>query len=351
MIAVVVMILIALSTLLVPLVRNLHRMENNPSRTSSMLAIIAVAVLLPALTLVLYRGVGTPQAFNPRYAADAVNPAQELDLDTAVAALEARLQGQPDDVDGWMLLGRAYLAMERFVGARDAIARAHQLAPNNLDVTVEYAQALALASDGQNIDGEARRLLQEVLQRDSAHQKARWLLGISEFQDGRYQAAIDVWNDLLELLPPNSDVAQSIQGQIAQARTLLSDPSTLPVPQPSPATAVQLSVNVTIAPELAGTFPADASLFVFARAVDGAAVPVAIARHRAGELPITIVLDDSMGMLPGLKLSTLDQVVIGARISAIGEALPQSGDLQGFSAPVDTNTRAPVDIVIRDTVP
>ena len=348
MIAVVVMILVALSTLLLPLVRNLRGMEQQPGRTSTVLTIAAIAILLPALTLVLYRSVGTPQAFNPRYAAGAMDPAQQLDLDMAIAALQARLQEEPDDIDGWMLLGRAYLAMERFTDARDAVARAHQLAPDNPDVTVEYAQALALARDGQRIDGQARDLLEEVLQRDPGHQKARWLLGISEFQAGRYQAAIDIWNDLLTALPPGSDVAQSIEGQIAQARELMSGTTAA---RPALPAAAQLSVNVSVAAGLMGSFPADASLFVFARAVDGPAVPVAIARLSAGDLPTTVVLDDSMGMLPELRLSTLDQVVIGARISASGDAMPRSGDLQGFSEPVDTSRRTPVDVVISDIVP
>lgn len=345
MIAVVVMILIALLALLLPLVRNLRGLGQQPGRTSAILTIAAIAILLPALTLVLYRGVGTPQAFNPRYATDAMDPSQQLDLDTAVAALQARLQDEPDDLDGWMLLGRAYMAMERFADARDATARAHELAPDNLDVTVEYAQALALAHNGQRIDGEARRLLEQVLQREPAHQKARWLLGISEFQDGRYQAAINIWDDLLALLPPDSDVAQSIQGQIAQARDLMSGTAA------ALSAGAQLNVNVAVAPELVEKIPPGASLFVFARAVDGPAVPVAIARLDADDLPTTVVLDDSMGMLPELNLSALPQVVIGARISASGDAMPQSGDLQGFSAPVDTSTRTPVDVLISDPVP
>lgn len=351
---VLVMIIIALATLLVPMLRNRRAAVEpgaGPGQASAtpVVAIIAVALLLPALTLLLYRSIGVPQALNPLYASQTAD--RELDLDAAVAALEQRLQAEPGDINGWMLLSRAYLAMERFDAAHDAVRKAHELAPDDLDVMVEYAQAIALAAPQQRIEGEARRVLQDVLQRAPDHQKALWLVGISEFQAADFQAAIDTWTGLLELLPPGSDAVPGIEAQIAQARSLLAGAASAPE-MPSPGDhSVRLTIQVDVADGLAAAMPADASVFIFARTVDGSPMPIAIERLQASQLPATVVLDDSKSMLPQLRLSMVDRVVIGARISATGDALPRTGDLQGFSDAVDVTTRAPIEVRISEIVP
>ena len=93
-------------------------------------------------------------------------------------------------------------------------------------------------------------------------------------------------------------------------------------------------VRVDVAPELKGRIQPGDTLFVFARMPEGPRMPLAIQRRQADSLPITVTLDDSMGMLPTMKLSSSPQVVVGARISRSGNATPQSGDFQGLSAPL-----------------
>jgi cytochrome c-type biogenesis protein CcmH len=90
---------------------------------------------------------------------------------------------------------------------------------------------------------------------------------------------------------------------------------------------------------------------VFARAASGPPMPLAIQRLKAGALPLTVTLDDSMGMMPTMKLSMFPQVIVGARISKSGNALPQSGDLQKLSAPVDVHANAPIELAIDQVVP
>lgn len=338
-----------------------------PSR-GAFAALLLVALLLPASALLLYRLVGAPQALDPANLAAAPAASGEAgpDMQQAIAMLAARLEAKPDDVEGWMLLGRAYQTTEQPTQALAAFKRAHEIAPDHPAVAVEYAQALAMARPDHRIEGESRSLLEGVLQADASNQRALWLLGISDYQAQRYDAALARWNTLLPLLEPGSTVAESVKQQIADATALrdgkaaqpgdaaatAASASSTPVAPAAPATgAPRLVVEVSLDPKLADGLDPDATLFVFARAANGPPMPLAIERLKASQLPLTVTLDESKGMLPDMKLSMFPQVVVGARVSKSGNAMPSSGDLQVLSAPVDVTHAEPLALVIDEVVP
>ena len=340
-----------------------------PSR-SAFAALLLVALLLPASALLLYRLVGAPQALDPANVAAATGE-HGPDMEKAIGALAARLAQQPDDVEGWALLARAYQATGRAQESLDAYRHAHELAGGDPAVTVEYAQALAMVAPDHRIQGESRDLLEGVLKTDATNQRALWLLGISDYQAGRYDSAIARWNTLLPLLEANSDVAASVKQQIAEAEAKRDGKGVAstapeqgsaasaaptgdnagPATRAAATSAPKLTVQVALDPKLAGRLDADATLFVFARAASGPPMPLAIQRLKAVQLPLTITLDESMGMLPNLKLSMFPQVVVGARVSKSGNALPQSGDLQVLSAPIDVRRAEPIVLTIDQIVP
>ncbi len=349
-----------------------------PSRTA-FVALLLVTLLLPASAMLLYRLVGAPQALDPANLVTRTAPPADADhgpeMAEAITALANRLKEHPDDAEGWGLLGRAYLAMNRAAESLDAYKHAHELAKDNPAVTVEYAQALALLAPGHRIEGESRSLLEGVLKTDAKNQRALWLLGISDYQSKQYDAAIARWKTLLPLLDATSDVADSVKNQIANAEAL-RDGKMLPPPmerqpksiaaeaapteaaateaaseKPAPVeSAPRLTVNVSLDPKLKDQIDANATLFVFARAASGPPMPLAIQRLKASQLPLTVTLDDSMGMLPTMKLSMFPQVVIGARVSKSGNALPQSGDLQKLSTPVDVHAKEAITLMIDQVV-
>ena len=192
-----------------------------PRSRSAFFAAVAVALLLPAGAIVLYRLVGEPRALDP---ASIPPPSAQTqaehggqDMDTAIAKLAEKLKQNPDDAGGWTLLGRAYLETEHFSEARDALKHAHDLAPDEADVNVAYAEAMTLAGDSHRIDAEARTLIDTALKSDPQNQRGLWLLGVSAYQDRDYNGAISTWNRLLALLPPDSTVVQSVKAQIARA--------------------------------------------------------------------------------------------------------------------------------------
>jgi len=330
-------------------------------------ALLLTAALLPAAALALYRLVGAPQALDPASLAapDAPHGDRGPQMEQAIAMLAERLKQQPDDVEGWALLARAYQATNRVDEALDAYRHAHALAKDDPAIAVEYAQALAVAAPGHRIDGEARTLLEDAARVDPKNQRALWLLGISDYQAGRYDAAIARWNALLPLLEPESQVAASVKKQIAEAEaqrdgkapppaeasTAASGEAASPSAQAPAADAPKLTVRVALDARFRDKLDPAATLFVFARAASGPPMPLAIQRLKASQLPLTVTLDESMGMLPTMKLSMFPQVVVGARVSKSGNALPQSGDLQALSAPLDVHRREPVELTIDQQVP
>lgn len=344
-----------------------------PARGLSLL----LALLLPLGAFGLYRQIGDTRALDPTLMAAAAvatgagadgagAPAQGPDMEQAIAGLAAKMAQNPDDLDGWLLLGRAYKQLERFAEARDALAKAIALAPDEPEVMVEYGEALAMAAPDRRIAGESRALLEKALAANPQHQRALWLLGISDAQAGDAAGAVRRWETLLPLLPPDSEVAKSVAEQIAQAKgesglapaagASAATAATAPaVPAAATAPAAEgpkLVVRVDIAPELKGRVQPGDTLFVFARLPEGPRMPLAIQRRQADSLPLTITLDDSMGMLPTMKLSSAPQVVVGARISRSGNATPQSGDFQGLSPPLAVaGSDGVVELLISEIVP
>jgi cytochrome c-type biogenesis protein CcmH len=138
-------------------------------------------------------------------------------------------------------------------------------------------------------------------------------------------------------VPPDSEDARTIRENVAEARKLAAAPS------------LALTGTVSLSPELKAKAAPDDVVFVFARAVEGPPMPLAVARTRVRDLPYQFRLDDSMAMTPAAKLSAFPRVIIGARVSKSGKPAAQPGDLQGSSAPVANNASA-VQVVIDTTV-
>ena len=327
---------------------------------------VAIALLLPLAAIMLYRIVGTPAALAPGAETTAQAPADHgAGMEQAIAKLADKLKQNPDDAEGWTLLGRAYEATQRFDQARDALKHAYDLAKGDPDVAVAYAEALALSSPTRRIEGEPRQILDAALKAAPDNQRGLWLLGISEYQGKKYDNAIAAWKHLLGVLPKDSDIIPSVQQQIARAE---SERDGKPVPAeetqtasaaalesasaPQPAAeGAQLHVEVALDPKLRDKLAPGDVLFVYAKAAEGPPMPLAIQRMEASKLPVTVTLTDGMGMLPSMKLSQFPQVVVGARVSKSGNAMPQSGDLQVLSKPISVTTTDPIRLTIDQVVP
>jgi len=330
-----IMLAVALALVLVPLIRR-GRREGRPVGVFALA--LGLAFVIPVATVGLYMLVGTPQTL------DGVAKAEPPpSIDEAMASLKARLAQHPDDLQGWLLMGQAQTMLRQFDLARDAYGHALDLDANNGLAMVGWAETDSQSRPDHLIEGRARELLDKAVQVDATNQRALWLLGISDFQQGRYKEASATWRKLQPLLDPSSNVAAAVEQQIAAADAKASGKPDEPA---ATATPPALDVQVAVAPALKDNLAAGDTLYVYARAENGPPMPLAVAKLDAGKLPASVVLTDGMGMTPQFKLSSAERVFVGARISKSGQAIAQPGDLEGDAGVVSTSTRDPIRISI-----
>jgi cytochrome c-type biogenesis protein CcmH len=315
-----------------------------PARTTAW----ALALLIPLASVLTYLQLGAPQAVVPQVTTAAapgsrhsLSPEQ---IQQMVAALAERLKAQPNDVEGWLMLGRSYVALARYRDGATALRRAVDLSPGNATLLADLADVTGMAQ-GRRLAGEPARLVQQALDADPRHVKALALAGSVAFEARDYAAARAYWQRLVAVLPAESPMRQSVQGSIAEA-TQLEGGGAPPAPAATAAAsapgpdATAISGQVTVSAELASRLKPGDTLFVFARAAQGQRLPLAVLRQpAAGAAAWRFKLDDSLAMSPQFKLSGAAQVVVGARISSSGNATPQSGDLVGQSEAVAPGTR------------
>ncbi|ROR29486.1 c-type cytochrome biogenesis protein CcmI [Inmirania thermothiophila] len=303
---------------------------------------VVVALVVPALAGGLYWRLGAPQL-----AAGTAPPPQaagDMTIEQMVARLAERLQRQPDDGEGWRMLGRSYLVMGRFPEAVEAYRRAQRLLGDEPQVLVGLAQSLARVN-GDRLVGEPERLLRRALEREPANTEARLLAGFAAFQRGGFAEAVRHWEQVQSSLPPGSEAAKVVADYLAQARARLGGAEGAP----AAAAAAVVEVQVRLAEALRDKVRPDDTVFVFARAPDGPPMPLAVKRLRVRDLPAQVRLDDGDAMTPQARLSQYGEVIVGARVSRSGEARARSGDLQG-SAGVVRPGQGPVTVVIDQEV-
>ena len=328
-----------------------------PARSGRWLTLLLIpAIPLCAILLYQIMGaaelIGRPQPARTAQQQPASQPPGSIEEMTALLA--ARLQQQPDDLRGWVMLARSYAIMKRYPEAEAAYANVLRLGDEDANLLTDYADAMVMA-DGGVFNDESGALLSRALQLDPDNLKGLWLAGHWKNQTGAYSEALDYWQRAAAKLPPDSKDAAIITEQINQLQTQLGIAAT-PAPVVT-ATATDtnqgasLQVQVTLATEMAANAAADDTVFIYARAAQGPRMPLAIVRKQVKDLPVTVTLDDSMAMTPQMVLSKFDQVTVGARVSKSGGAMPASGDLQGTASPIDTRTSDTIQISIDSQIP
>jgi cytochrome c-type biogenesis protein CcmH len=187
--------------------------------------VYALAIGLPLAAVLFYLKVGEMKALSP--AATAPTASSEMSessrspqqIEANVSKLVDRLKANPSDAEGWVMLAHSYSTMERFGEAAGAYARATELQPNNADLWAEYAFASAMAN-GRNLEGQPMEFVNRALKIDPENLKALQLAGNDAFQRKDYKKAVDYWSRVLKKVPPQSEVAQSIQQRIDEAQSL-----------------------------------------------------------------------------------------------------------------------------------
>ncbi len=330
-------------------------------RRSAWILAAVLLVLIPSAAVVLYARLGKPEAIAPEATERTAHEMSDSQVNALVETLAQRLKSRPDDAEGWVLLARSYHALGRFAEAAEAYAHATALVPNDAALLADYADVLAV-TQGRRLEGKPAELAARALAIDPNHRKALALSATAAMEARDFDGAIALWQRLRAQFPEGSDDAKQVSSIIAEVEGMksgrggtaasasgtreLAAAATPAAGAPGPTIAGRVDVSSALAPKVALTD----TVFIFARAAEGPRMPLAVLRVPAKQLPMDYRLDDSMGMAAGAKLSGAASVVVEARISKSGNAIPQAGDLSGKSGPVKPGASG-VNITIDQVVP
>ncbi|HZF19898.1 MAG TPA: c-type cytochrome biogenesis protein CcmI [Burkholderiales bacterium] len=311
-------------------------------------AALALGLAVPICALAVYLSVGNPRALSPEAQAGAgPHGMTAQQFETMVERLAARMKENPEDTEGWMMLGRSYAVMGRFPESSEAYAKAVARAPKDAQLLADYADSLAMAQ-GRTLKGEPEKILKRALAADPNNVKALVLAGTAAFDRGDKAGAVQLWERALVVVPAESQMAERLRAGIAEARgssAIAQAPKAAKAAPKGAPKGARVSGTVKVDPKLAGKIAPDDTVFIFARAAEGPRMPLAILRRQGRDLPLQFTLDDSMAMAPQMNLSAFPRVVIGARVSKSANASAQPGDLQGASAPIAVGSER-IDVTI-----
>jgi len=314
-------------------------LEDTENSDSPKIAKLGRSVPLIAAVLVPLVGYGLYMHWG---ASDKVQMARQFSeqprtVGEMTAHLEQAVKDQPDSAEAWYFLGRTYMNQERPADAAKAFARVVELAGRQPELLGQWAQAQYFAGDRQWSE-QLQALTDEALQADPQELTSLGLLGIAAYEEGRYQDAVRFWEQLVAALPENDPSREAIRGGIERARQQVDGGSGNAAAGEAPAAAstqaAALQIQVQLDPKVAETVSPEDSVFVFARAVNGPPVPLAAKRLTVGDLPATVTLSDADAMVPSLKISSVEQVTVMARVSRTGDAT--KGEWMGQSEALET---------------
>jgi cytochrome c-type biogenesis protein CcmH len=313
---------------------------------------VVLVLLLPLASIGLYLQLGDLDAFQPQVAHGG-----GMGGAAALQSLEEKVAQSPADPEALLMLARAYSDLGRFADSSKTYESLTKIVPDEAWIWADYADALAMTHN--TLTGAPTKLLERAIKLDPNNAKTLALLGTAAMERGDYAAAVRHWEKLLTLVPADNPDAQMIKEGVHQARQLLAQSKGgkaalerigEPAPKAQPAGKERITGSVTLSEALKGMVGPDDTLFVLARAAEGPKMPLAILRKQVRDLPMQFALDDSMAMSPEMKMSNFDRVVVVARISKSGNAMPQPGDLVGTSKPLtlgSTGIKIDIDQLVR----
>ncbi|MSP27403.1 MAG: c-type cytochrome biogenesis protein CcmI [Methylococcales bacterium] len=337
------------------------QIEANPEKGQWMAYLLMLGV--PVLAATLYWSLGTFNAIEPTPEMLASNkptmPNQDA-INKMVDGLAKKIQADPNNAEGWVMLGQSYKHLEKYAQSADAYAHAYQLLGDKPDVMLQYAEALSFANDEQ-ITGKSADLVFKALALEPTNPNALWLAGMAKAQAGEFMAAKKLWTQLADSLPEGSEAQQEtralltkIDSKIAEANnetgTKVVSKEAANAEKITPVSIASVDVQVSLAPELqAQTSPTD-TVFIYAQALSGSPMPLAIVRKQVSDLPLAVNFTDAQAMTPTMKLSNFADVTLLARISKSGNAMKQTGDLIGVLEGVTVADKTRHTIVINSVV-
>ncbi|QSX30311.1 c-type cytochrome biogenesis protein CcmI [Shewanella cyperi] len=297
---------------------------------------LLMSVMLLAVTAFMYHRLGAfeelanpPVANNPHAG---MNPEQLMAQ--RLKMMEAAVASEPENSQAWFSLGHAYISAGQYDKAMTAFDKVMELVGTYAEMLGPKATALYYKND-QQMTPEVQALIDQALALDPKDPSTLLLVGMDAFFSSDFTKAITAWETILTSDRPDVD-REALANAIATARMRMQDSGAMPNDKTHRPTAQvsELTVTVSVKPELATQVQSSDTLFVFARTTDGERIPLAVTKVKADAMPLTVKLDDSSAMSSDHKLSGAKVVDVIALLSKSGTVRPQAGDLQGRVASV-----------------
>ena len=320
--------------------------QASPSTKPSGRLMVVLAVLVLVVAAAGYWLIGRPTQDNPVDGLDgpthATTPVQMGEMTEKLAQ---RLKNSPDDAEGWAMLARSYSVLGRNSDALDAYSHAANLLKDDPSLLADFADALGVQNN-HSLTGDPMRLIERALKIDPNNIKALVLAGTEAFDRKDYAGALKYWEKARDTGPADHPLVQRIGGSIDEARSLLGVPMAQPEKVAKSKAKVDAKVDakanpkasitgvVSLSPALLKQVEPTDTVFIFAKAVGNARMPLVAERKQVKDLPYAFTLDDSKALSPNLLLSSVEQVVISAKISKSGDAISRAGDFAGQTGPV-----------------
>lgn len=292
-------------------------------------AVVFLVVLVPILSIAIYLELGEYRVIDNPQLAQAAEPAQALNqnmsIEEMLARVKQRLKDNPEDAQGWFIMGRTYLSMQNIDEAVTAFQRTYDLVGDEPGVMFTLADALALQNNG-SMTGEPTDLVRRGLEISPQDPTGLWLAGLAAEQRKEYKLAHVHWSDMLPLITEDVESSKEVRRLLGILEQ--RDPSIEAVASaPSAVASVSITLSVDLDAGLRDKVTAQDAVFIYAKAMQGPPMPLAVKRLTVSDLPASVILSDSDAMMPNMKLSSFSQVIVGARVSKSGNPVAQPGDL------------------------
>ena len=338
--------------------------------TETRYGLIFTALFVPLLAIGLYNLIGKQEAIaqsSMKHPDNMTQDEKRTSISEMLSKLENKLKEEPNNIEGWLMLGRSYMVVGRNDDAMKAYTKAANLAPESTNALLQIADGIATVKEG-DLTGKPETLVLKALQKEPDNIMALWLAGMAAKQRGVNAQALQHWKKLEPMLDPASEERRKVRALIAEVGgSVAALPTTnqVPVSQVPAAvapttTTIQTSsseqatsgkgikVTISIADALKAKVSPETTVFIYAKAMVGPPMPLAAMRKQVKDLPLEVMLDDSMAMMPQLKLSGFEAVKVGARISLSGTPKAQKGDL--FSEKTAVKAGDQVELVIDSVI-
>jgi len=301
-----------------------------------------LVLFVPALSLFLYLLLGDLHALK-KLEQQQAEQQTAANVQAMIAPLLERLKQNPNDAEGWVMLGRSYIYLQQYQNAADVYAEMNRRQPDDIEIMLNYADTLAMSRNGQ-LAGEPASLIYKALQMAPDNNDALWLAGMAKVEEGDAAQAMSYWEKLAKQLPADSATLQQVRQMIAELAAQQPDKSAVA------ATTTNIKVRVELDAAVKAQVSAQQTVFIYAQALNGPKMPLAIVRKQVADLPLDVVLNETMAMQANMHLADFKQLRIVARISKTGDASTQAGDLIGSAELTLPASDQPVGILINQEV-